>query len=71
VATGPAAALYVAYAAQLGWMLRRVGRFGWATAAAYPVPLAFFLAVFARSVALTKIRRQVTWRGRAVPIGRR
>ena len=68
---GAAAALYAAYAAQLGWMLRRAGRFGGATAAAYPVPLAFFLAVFARSVVLTKVRKQVRWRGRAVPTGRR
>ncbi|MGH9282014.1 MAG: glycosyltransferase, partial [Acidimicrobiales bacterium] len=71
VATGAGLALYAAYALQLGWMLRRVGRFGPATAAAYPVPLAFFLAVFARSVVLTRVRKQVTWRGRAVPIGRR
>lgn len=66
-----AAALYGAYAVQVAWMLARAGRFGWLTAAAYPVPLAFFLAVFARSVVLTNVRGQVTWRGRAVPTGRR
>ena len=61
--------LYAAYAAQIGWMLRRVGRFGWWPAAVYPVPLAFFVAVFARSLFLTHVRREVRWRGRAVPVG--
>lgn len=66
-----AAALYAAYALQLAWLLARAGRFGLATAAAYPVPLAFFLAVFARSLVLTNVRGRVMWRGRAVPTGRR
>lgn len=65
---GPAAGLYLAYVAQLGWMLRRVGRFGALTAVAFPVPLGFFMAVFARSVALTAIRGQVRWKGRTVAI---
>lgn len=68
----PAAlALYAAYAIQLQWMLTRIGRFGWATAAAFPIPLAFFLVVFGRSLVLTHLRGQVRWRGRAVPTGRR
>lgn len=70
--TLPAAmALYAAFAVQLAWMLARVGRFGWAPAAAFPVPLAFFLVVFARSVVLTNVRGRVTWRGRTVATGRR
>lgn len=64
-----AVGLYVAYAAQIGWILRRVGRFGWWPAALYPVPLAFFLAVFARSLFLTHVKREVRWRGRVVPLG--
>ena len=55
---------YVAYAAQLLWMFRRIGRFGVLTAALYPVPLAFFLAVFARSLVATKLRHTVRWKGR-------
>ena len=71
VGRGVAAALYAAYAAQLAWMLARIGRFGAATPLAYPVPLAFFLVVFARSLVLTHVRGEVRWRGRAVPAGRR
>ncbi|MDP9403005.1 MAG: glycosyltransferase [Actinomycetota bacterium] len=61
-----ATAVYLAYAGQLGWMLRRIGRFGWWPALLYPVPLAFFLAVFARSLVLTHLRGEVRWRGRTI-----
>ena len=71
VGRGAAVALYAAYAAQLAWMLGRIGRFGVATPFAYPVPLGFFLVVFARSLVLTHVRGEVRWRGRAVPAGRR
>lgn len=64
-----AAALYVLAAAQLAWLGRRVGSFRWWTAALYPIPLAFFVAVFLRSAALTALGRPVTWRGRRVPVG--
>ena len=57
---------YAAYASQLAWMLGRIGRFGWTTAALYPLPLAFFLVVFARSLVRTHVRRRVTWRGRTI-----
>ncbi|MDP9071244.1 MAG: glycosyltransferase [Actinomycetota bacterium] len=67
----PALALYGVYAAQVRWMLGRLGRFRWWAAALYPVPLAFFVAVFARSSYLTHVRREVRWRGRAVATGRR
>jgi 4,4'-diaponeurosporenoate glycosyltransferase len=58
--------LYVLYAVQLWWMLRRIGSFGPLTALMFPVPLAFFHAVFARSVWLTQVRGSVTWRGRQI-----
>jgi 4,4'-diaponeurosporenoate glycosyltransferase len=58
--------LYAAYAAQLAVLFRRVGRFGVATAVLFPIPLAFFLAVFLRSIVLTFVRREVAWRGRRV-----
>jgi len=63
-----AVAAYLAYAAQTWWMLRRIGSFGPATALAYPLPLAFFHAVFARSLWLAKVRGSVTWRGRRVSV---
>jgi 4,4'-diaponeurosporenoate glycosyltransferase len=59
-----AVAVYAAVVAQLVWMLRRVGTFGWITALFYPVPLVFFLAVFVRSAFLTVVRRKVPWKGR-------
>jgi 4,4'-diaponeurosporenoate glycosyltransferase len=59
--------LYAAYAVQLAVQLRRVGRFSPFTAALYPIPLAFFVGVFLRSLFRTYVRRQVTWRGRTVP----
>lgn len=61
-----AAAVYLAYAAQLAWMLRRIGRFGWWPAVLYPIPLAFFVVVFARSLVLTHLRGEVRWRGRTI-----
>ncbi len=61
-----AGALYLAYVVQLFWMLGRIGRFGRITAPLYPVVLAFFLVVFARSIVLTHVRGEVTWRGRSI-----
>ncbi len=59
-----AVGLYALYTVQVWWMLRRIGSFGPATAIAFPLPLAFFHAVYARSVWLARIRGSVTWRGR-------
>jgi 4,4'-diaponeurosporenoate glycosyltransferase len=59
-------ALYAAYAAQLAVLVRRVGRFSPLTAIAYPIPLAFFVAVFLRSAVLTFVRHEVRWRGRTI-----
>ncbi len=61
-----AAALYLAVAAQLWWMARRVGRFGPVLALAFPVSVVLFLVVFARSVWATATGT-VRWRGRSVP----
>ncbi len=67
-----AAGIYALVAAQLWWMLRRVGSFGLATAVLFPLPLLTFVAVFAWSVVLTVARRPVRWKGRSVaPPGRR
>jgi 4,4'-diaponeurosporenoate glycosyltransferase len=63
-------ACYLLFAGQLTAMLRQVGNFGLVTAALYPGPVALFLVVFARSTYLTLVRRQVTWRGRAIPLSR-
>lgn len=60
------AVVYAVWAAQIGWMLRRVGRFGALTAVLFPVPLLAFVALFVRSVVLLVTRRQIRWRGRLV-----
>ena len=52
---------YLGYAAQLAWALRRLGRFRWWAWAAYPLPLAAFVVLFAGSLVA---RRRVRWRGR-------
>jgi len=61
-------AVYALFVGQLVWMFRRTGSFGVRTSLAYPVLMAFFAVVFARSAWRTYVRRSVTWRGRAVPV---
>ena len=56
---------YGAYALQVAVLLRRVGRFGIWAPVLFPVLVAAFLAVFARSV-LHAARGRTTWRGRTV-----
>ncbi len=61
-----AAALYGAFALQLGLMFRQVGSFGAVTALLFPTVLIFFMAVFVRSLYCTHIRHSVEWRGRSI-----
>jgi 4,4'-diaponeurosporenoate glycosyltransferase len=56
---------YVLAVAEVAWMLRRVGRFGFVTALLYPLPLASFLFVFVRSIVATA-RGTARWRGRTI-----
>jgi 4,4'-diaponeurosporenoate glycosyltransferase len=63
--------LYVLNAAEIYWMLWRIGKFRWWASALYPVPLTFFAAIMAWSLVLTRLVRRVTWRGRRVRIQRR
>lgn len=60
-----AGVLYLAFAAQLYWMLRRIGRFAWYTPWLFPIPLFFFMAVFTRSAIITS-RGAVQWKDRRV-----
>jgi 4,4'-diaponeurosporenoate glycosyltransferase len=64
-------AAWAAVATQLRLMFRQLGNFGWWPALAYPVVVAVFLAVFARSLWCTVVRRRVEWRGRHIPVGGR
>ena len=54
--------LYLAFALQFGVMLKQVGSFSLLTALCYPISLAFYLAVFVRS--LRRSGKEVTWKGR-------
>lgn len=53
---------------QLRSILRRAGSFRWWTWLLFPAPLLAFDVIFARSAALTAIRRSVRWRGRTVDL---
>jgi 4,4'-diaponeurosporenoate glycosyltransferase len=61
-----AAAYYLAFAIQLAVMLRPLGNFG-PTWLVFPLPLAFFLVVFACSL-VAALRGTVTWKGRRIPL---
>jgi 4,4'-diaponeurosporenoate glycosyltransferase len=62
---------YVGIALQLRWVLRRTGSFRWWAWALFPLTLLAFDVVFARSLALTAVRRSVPWRGRDVSLADR
>jgi len=62
------AVAYAAYVAQLWWLLRRLGNFGLISALAYPIALAFFVAIFLRSLYLTLVRNSVRWKDRWIPV---
>jgi 4,4'-diaponeurosporenoate glycosyltransferase len=55
---------YLLCAAQVAWLSRQVGAFRWYTAVVYPLPLLFFFAVFAWSVA--RSGKKVSWKGREI-----
>lgn len=59
---------YAGVALQLRWVLRRTGSFRWWAWGLFPVALLAFDLVFARSLALTLVRRSVSWRGRDVSL---
>jgi 4,4'-diaponeurosporenoate glycosyltransferase len=60
--------LYFLYAAQIYWMLVRVGNFKFYTALFYPVPLTFFVLVFTYSFVRIFLRRNVVWKGREIDL---
>jgi 4,4'-diaponeurosporenoate glycosyltransferase len=57
---------YVVIAVHQRWLLGRIGSFRWWTAVVFPLPLLAFLWIFARSLVLTRVRGEVTWRGRRI-----
>ncbi len=61
-------AAWLLVALELRWMLRRLGSFPWWVALAFPVPLAAFVALFARSLVLRTVRGRVRWKGRDLDV---
>lgn len=57
-------AIYGLYAAQIWWMLSRIGSFRPLTAILYPIPLVFFALLMLRSLLMTYVLHRVSWRGR-------
>jgi len=61
--------VYAAYAAQVAWLLRRVGTFHWSTALLFPAPLVFYFIIFTRSVWRAARKQPVDWKGRKIHAG--
>ena len=59
-------ALDLLYAAQIHWMLVRIGNFGILTAILFQIPLLFFVLVFALSMLKTFVIGKARWKGRMV-----
>lgn len=59
--------VYLLCAAQVGYVSRRIGTFGWWAAMLYPLPLVFFFVVFARSA--LRSGKTVSWKGREIRAG--
>jgi len=63
--------LYILYAAQIYWMLIRIGNFKFYTALLYIMPVAFFVVVFAYSSVRSFIVKSVKWKGREIDLRRK
>jgi 4,4'-diaponeurosporenoate glycosyltransferase len=66
----PHVLLYLAFAIQIWWMLRRIGNFPWMNAVSFPVGLLFFAIIMLRSLVLVHLFGRVRWRGRTVRVAR-
>ncbi len=60
--------LYLAFAAQIYWMLFRIGDFKPYTALLFPIPLLFFIIVFAYSFVIIFLCKKVRWKGRTLEV---
>jgi 4,4'-diaponeurosporenoate glycosyltransferase len=57
---------YLMFSLQLVWLGRQLGSYRLLTCLLYPLALAYYCAVFSRSVARRALRRKTVWRGREV-----
>jgi 4,4'-diaponeurosporenoate glycosyltransferase len=63
--------LYILYAAQIYWMLVRIGNFKFYTALFYPIPIAFFVVIFTYSFVRIFLVGSVKWKGREIDLKRK
>lgn len=60
------AVVYLLFSFQLLWFARQLGSYRLAACLLYPLPLAYYCAVFARSAARRSFHRKTVWHGREV-----
>ena len=60
------AVTYLMFSLQLAWFARQLGSYRLLTFLLYPLPLAYYCAVFGRSAARRALHRKTVWRGREV-----
>ncbi|MEG9438410.1 glycosyltransferase [Edaphobacter sp. HDX4] len=60
------AVVYLLFSVQLLWIARQLGSYWLIACLLYPLPLAYYCAVFARSAARRLFDRKTVWRGREV-----
>ena len=60
------AVVYLLLSLQLVWLARQLGSYRFLTCLLYPLPLAYYCAVFGRSAARRALHRKTVWRGREV-----
>jgi 4,4'-diaponeurosporenoate glycosyltransferase len=58
--------VYLLLSLQLVWLARQLGSYRFLTCLLYPLPLAYYCAVFGRSAARRALHRKTVWRGREV-----
>lgn len=58
--------VYLLLGLQLVWLARQLGSYRFLTCLLYPLPLAYYCAVFGRSAARRALHRKTVWRGREV-----
>jgi 4,4'-diaponeurosporenoate glycosyltransferase len=58
--------VYLMFSLQVAWLARQLGSYRFLTCLLYPLPLAYYCAVFGRSAARRSFRRKTVWRGREV-----
>jgi 4,4'-diaponeurosporenoate glycosyltransferase len=60
------AVVYLLLSLQLVWIAHQLGSYRFLTCLLYPLPLAYYCAVFGRSAARRALHRKTVWRGREV-----